>query len=121
MMSPNPSNPPDAGFKLDPEQTELPESVAAHYDRLDKLIQRAHGTFIRELPELLKSHPGQWVADHGDQRLGFSRDDMKLYKQWYDRGVPRGELGVFRASCPIIRKRTLFTSGLTEAFGAGCP
>jgi hypothetical protein len=96
MMSLNPSNPTDVGPEASPELEELPASLAAHYDRLSKLIQRAHGTFIRELPELLKRHRGQWVAYHGDQRLGFSRDDMKLYKQWYARGVPHGELGVFR-------------------------
>jgi hypothetical protein len=94
-MSPNPSNPTDVVPELDPELEELPPALAAHYDQLDKLIQRAHGTFLRELPELLKSHRGKWVAYHGDKRLGFSRDQVKLYQEWYRRGVPQGELGVF--------------------------
>ena len=94
-MSPSPSNPSDVVPEANPEQEELPASLAAHYDRLDKLVQRAHGTFMRELPELLKSHRGQWVAYHGDQRLGFNRDDVKLIKEWHARGVPQGELGIF--------------------------
>jgi hypothetical protein len=94
-MSLNPSNRTDVGPEANPEQEELPASLVAHYDRLSKLIQRAHGTFIRELPELLKRHRGQWVAYHGDQRLGFSRDKVKLMKEWHRRGVPQGELGLF--------------------------
>jgi hypothetical protein len=94
-MSSNSSNPTDVVPEANPEQEELPASLAAHYDRLDKLIQRAHGTFLRELPELLKSHRGQYVAYHGDQRLGFNRDSTKLIKQWHARGVPQGELGIF--------------------------
>jgi hypothetical protein len=94
-MSPNPINPTDVDPEANPEQEGLPASLTAHYDRLDKLIQRAHGTFLRELPELLKSHRRQWVAYHGDNRLGFNRDKVKLIQEWQRRGVPQGELGIF--------------------------
>jgi hypothetical protein len=72
------------------EQAELPESLAAHYARIEKLIQLSHKTFMRELPELLKRHHRQWVAYHGDQRLGFGGSKTKLSKQWHARGVPQG-------------------------------
>jgi hypothetical protein len=80
---------------MNSEQPELSEALVAHYDRLDKLIQRSHQTFMRELPELLKRHRGQWVAYHGDQRLGFAHNSTKLIRQWHARGVPQGELGLF--------------------------
>jgi hypothetical protein len=59
------------------------------------MFQRSHGAYTRELPELLKQHHGQWVAYHGDQRLGFSRSKAKLIKECLRRGVPDEEFGVF--------------------------
>lgn len=94
-MLPDASNPTDLGCGANSEQAELPEALAARYERIEKLIQRSHQTFMRELPELLKGHHGRWVAYHGDQRLGFGRSKTDLSKQWHARGVPQGELGLF--------------------------
>jgi hypothetical protein len=95
FMLPKPNNPTYLGLGANPEQAELPESLASHYERIEKLIQRSHQTFLRELPDLLKTHRGRWVAYHGDKRLGFGRSKTKLIKQWHACGVPQGELGLF--------------------------
>lgn len=42
-------------------------------------IEQAWRTFLSQLPELLPAHRGQWVAYHGEQRVGPVRhnpDDL---------------------------------------------
>ena len=56
------------------------------------MIQKALDRHRRDLPELLKTHPKQWVAYHGDQRLEFGRTKHKLYWKYRDRGLSREEL-----------------------------
>src|SRR5215831_14062396 len=56
------------------------------------MIQQALDRHRRDLPELLKTHPRQWVAYHGDQRLEFGRSKHKLYWKYLDRGLPLEEL-----------------------------
>jgi hypothetical protein len=43
--------------------------------------------FSRDLPMLLKTHYGKWVAYWGDQRIGFSRHPADLYEQCYRMGL----------------------------------
>jgi hypothetical protein len=38
-------------------------------------------TYRHDLPRLLDERPGQWVAYHGDQLVGFARTDLELYKK----------------------------------------
>ncbi len=42
------------------------------------MIQKSIDAFRRDLPELLRTHPGQWVAYHGDERIGFGRTETEL-------------------------------------------
>jgi hypothetical protein len=51
------------------------------------MIQKALDRHRLDLPELMKTHPDQWVAYHGDQRLGFGRSQRKLYRKYLDRGL----------------------------------
>lgn len=55
------------------------------------MIQKALDRHRRDLPELLRTHPYQWVA-YGDQRLEFGRSKQKLYRKYLDRGLSRDEL-----------------------------
>jgi hypothetical protein len=55
------------------------------------LIQRAEDAFRRDLQQLLDERPGQWVAYHGDQRIGFAATKQQLYRECLARGLPRGE------------------------------
>jgi len=56
------------------------------------IIKLANATYRRELPDLLKTHYGKWVAYHGDRRLGFGKDKLKLLYEWLNRGIPDEEL-----------------------------
>jgi hypothetical protein len=42
--------------------------------------------FRRDLPRLLQERPGQWVAYHGDQLVGFAKTDLELYQECERRG-----------------------------------
>lgn len=68
------------------------------------MIQRGQEAFRREQLELLGNHCRDWVAYHGDRRLGFSRWKTKLLLEWMIRGIPRREIFVVRVDttdfCP---------------------
>jgi hypothetical protein len=58
------------------------------------MIQRSIGAFRRDLPGLLRTHYGKWVAYHGDQRIGFGRTQTDLYEKCFRRGLTRDEFVV---------------------------
>jgi hypothetical protein len=94
-MSPNPSNPTDTSPGPNPGQAAAESSLAPAFDTASLLAQRCYRAYRRDLPELLKSHKGQWVAYRGDQQLGFGRSKAKLIKACLRRGVPSEEFDVF--------------------------
>ncbi len=55
------------------------------------MIQKSIDAFRRDLPELLWTHPGQWVAYHGDERIGFGRTETELYQRCFARGLTRDD------------------------------
>jgi hypothetical protein len=55
------------------------------------LIQQSICAFRSDLPELLKSHRGRWVAYHGEQRLGIGKTQTELYQQGFRRGLTRND------------------------------
>jgi hypothetical protein len=44
------------------------------------MIARSEAAFYRDLPFLLRAHVGQWVAFHGDERIGFGGSQVELYR-----------------------------------------
>jgi hypothetical protein len=58
------------------------------------LVARSQAAFRRDLPELLKSHYRQWVAYHGENRVGFGRTQFELYDECYRRGLRDDEFVV---------------------------
>ncbi|MBW3539377.1 MAG: hypothetical protein KY476_03835 [Planctomycetes bacterium] len=75
-----------------------PQQQQSHADRAAALralleadpppmITKSIAAFRRDLPELLNKHRGQWVAYHGDQRLGFGRSKTDLYEECFRRGL----------------------------------
>jgi hypothetical protein len=46
----------------------------------------ALATYRRDLPRLLEERPGQWVAYHGDQLVGFAKTARELYQECERRG-----------------------------------
>jgi hypothetical protein len=55
------------------------------------MIQKSIDAFRRDLPELLRTHPGKWVAYHGDQQLGFGGTQTELYQQCFAIGLTRDD------------------------------
>ena len=76
------------------------EERAAAWDALldgdpPPMITKSIEAFQRDLPELLKTHCGWWVAYHGDERLGFGRRETPLYQECLQRGLSRKEFIVW--------------------------
>jgi hypothetical protein len=55
------------------------------------LIVWADEAFRRDLPQLLSERPGQWVAYHGHQQIGFGPTKQQLYQECLSRGLQRDE------------------------------
>ena len=51
------------------------------------IIVKSIAAFRRDLPELLTTHRGRWVAYHGDERIGFGRRHTPLYQQCLRQGL----------------------------------
>jgi hypothetical protein len=51
------------------------------------MIAQSQAAFRRDLPQLLKERPGQYVAYHGDTRVGFADSDAVLCQQCLARGL----------------------------------
>ncbi len=55
------------------------------------MVQTSIDAFRRDLPELLETHRRQWVAYHGDERLGFGETETELYQRAFRRGLTRND------------------------------
>lgn len=55
------------------------------------MIQKSIDAFRHDLPELLKTHPGKWVAYHGDERVGFGKTQTELYQRCFARGLTQDD------------------------------
>jgi hypothetical protein len=66
-------------------------SVAAE---IAPMIARSQAAFRRDLASLLPKHSGQWVAYHGDERIGFGKSQTKLYQVCIARGLKPDEFVV---------------------------
>jgi hypothetical protein len=51
------------------------------------IIIEAQNAFSRDLPQLLQERRGQWVAYHGQSRLGFGATKTALYQDCLRRGL----------------------------------
>ena len=55
------------------------------------LKQHALQAFLRDLPQLYAQRPGQWVAYHGAERVGFALTKQEMYQVCRDRGFDLDE------------------------------
>ena len=60
-------------------------------DPVSPLLAQSLQAFRRDLPRLLETHHGRWVAYHGDEQLGFSRTQTELYEKGFARGLKPDE------------------------------
>jgi hypothetical protein len=64
------------------EVTTSPEAAMP----IPPIIQQSLEAFRRDLAQLLRERPGQWVAYSGDRRLGFGRTKTELYQECLRQG-----------------------------------
>jgi hypothetical protein len=74
-----------------PDEPNIERSCLADI-QVPPMIQKALEKHRRDLPELMKKHPDQWVAYHGETRLEFGRSKRKLYHKYLDRGLKVDEV-----------------------------
>lgn len=76
-------------------------------DDIPEMIKKAQSAFRRDLPELLKDRRlrGQWVAYHGEKRIGTGRSKQVLYQQCLRQGMTYGEF-VVRLIAPAHDEET---------------
>jgi hypothetical protein len=60
---------------------------AAGRTRFAALGRASLAAFWRELPRLLQERPRQWVAYHGDRRLGFAATRAELWQECLRQGL----------------------------------
>jgi hypothetical protein len=60
------------------------------------IIMQARAAWRRDLPTLLKTHPGKWVAYHGDRQVGIRSCKTDLFQQCLRAGLDRGQFLVLR-------------------------
>jgi hypothetical protein len=82
-MQPNPDNPTKGNSPSGP-------ALAPPAQQLSPQIQQSQDAFRRDLPQLLRERYRQWVAYHGDERIGFSPSKRELYQECLRRGLQPG-------------------------------
>src|SRR5258708_110070 len=75
-------------------ETHVPEVVHV----IPPGIRKSQEAFWRDLPELLpmRSRKREWVAYHGDERIGFGRTRTELCQECLRRGINDDEYYVGR-------------------------
>lgn len=75
-------------------------------DAVPEMIERSQQAFRRDLDDLLKTHYRQWVAYHGDERVGFARTQTELYQRCLSKGWKEDEF-VVRSVEPQVEDEDL--------------
>ena len=70
------------------------EPTDAYVFTIAPMIAKSQEAFRRDLPRLLGERYGQWVAYHGDERIGFGRSQFELYDECIRRGLRDDEFVV---------------------------
>jgi Family of unknown function (DUF5678) len=76
----------------------------------EALIEQAWEAFQREAPLLIPEHAGEWVAYHGEKRVGFARTRAEVWQACLDKGLPEGEFWVFNVQ-PILGDEVIGSCG----------
>lgn len=56
------------------------------------ILKQATLAFRADLPKLIKTHPRQWVAYRGAERIGFGPSMAELTQKCIQQGIPYKEL-----------------------------
>lgn len=83
------------------EDTRGGEAVNLDDDPVAPTLAESLEAFRRDLPGLLKTHRGEWVAYHGQQQIGIARTAATLYQDCFRRGLEDHEFLVSHISPEI--------------------
>jgi hypothetical protein len=92
------------------EATQQPLSDEDWYRELTEggvsaLLAQAQVRHRRDLPELLKDHPGKWAAYFGEERIALGDTKRQLIEKCVERGLKDDEflvLAIAKQSDPLI-------------------
>jgi hypothetical protein len=84
-------------------------------DPVPAMLTRSLAAFRRDLPKLLDTHYGKWVAYHGDERLGFGKTETKLYEEHLAAGLKLDEFLVCSIEPEIADEDITWSSGVWES------
>jgi hypothetical protein len=73
------------------EAKRLAGRPAADSQYANAAIEAAFTAFLRDLPQLLRTNPGKWIAYLCDKMFAIGADDFKLYEMCRLRGIPLNE------------------------------
>ena len=59
-----------------------------------ELGQQALAAYERDLPDMLPTSRGQWVAYHGEQQIGVGPSNARLYDEALSRGFSPDEIAI---------------------------
>lgn len=76
-------------------------------DQEDTLVEAAEKAFKRDLPDLLKTNPGEWAVYHGPERIAVAKDPVSIRMEISRQKIPVGELFCeqIMTEVPIIHLR----------------
>jgi hypothetical protein len=104
----------------EPEETPMPQPKKPPADAdvawNEALIEQAWEAFQREAPLLIAEHVGEWVAYHGDKRVGFGPTRAALWEACLAQGLPEGEFWVFNLG-PVVGEEVIGACGWRPAAG----
>jgi hypothetical protein len=104
-MSVIPTSPPNASATATPEAIHQLECALQETEPTP--IRKARAAWRRDLPTLLRTHPGQWVAYHEERRIAVGSNKTDLFQQCLRNGLQRGEFLVLRIEPEVEHEVTL--------------
>jgi len=72
------------------------------------ILEQAYCAFQTNLPELLQTHSRQWVAYHGQDRVGFGTSKVELTKECVRQGYHYEELFIRMIQPDIPEARAIW-------------
>ena len=76
-------------------------------ETIPPLILQSRAAHRRELPRLLGSQQGKWIAYHGDKQVGIGQNKTELVQQCLRRNLKRSEFLVLRIEPEIDQEITV--------------
>lgn len=81
-------------------------------DPVPPMLARSLRAYLRDLPELLKTHRGKRVAHHGEKVIGYGHTERALYDKRFRLGIREHEFLISRIAPEITAEEITWSSGV---------